>query len=98
VTAALASVRAAENRYLILRDLAAPAARRAVDAARAGYATGGADVLAWLDAARSSLDVAVELANARADLDRALADLDFAAGEHLPRAPLAASKEQSHEP
>jgi outer membrane protein TolC len=93
---ALASLRAAERRYVILRDVAAPASRRALDAARAGYASGGADILAWLDAARSSLDVDVELANARADLDRALADLDWAAGEHLPRVSLPTSKEQSH--
>jgi outer membrane protein TolC len=98
VASALASVRAAERRYLILQDVAGPASRRALDAARAGYATGGVDVLAWLDAARSSLDVAVELVNARGDLDRALADADFAAGGRLPRAPLAAPKEQSHEP
>jgi outer membrane protein TolC len=94
---ALASVRAAARQYLILRDVALPAARRALDVAQAAYASGGADVLAWLDAERSSLDVSIELATAQANLARALADLDWAAGEHLPRAPLTSLEEVHHE-
>jgi outer membrane protein TolC len=93
---ALAAVRAAERRYLRLQDSALPAAQRAVDATRAGYAAGGADILMWLDASRMALDVELDLAMARGDLDRALADLDFAAGGHVARAPLSASKETSH--
>ncbi|MFT3765450.1 MAG: TolC family protein [Minicystis sp.] len=95
---ALAAVRSAERRYLVLRDTAAPAAHRAVDAARAGYAAGGTDILMWLDAARAALEIDVDLATARGDLDRALADLDWAAGAHLPRTPLPASKDQRHAP
>jgi len=98
VTMALAQVRAAERQYLLLRDVARPAARRAFEAAQAGYATSGTDILMWLDVERSSLDVDIELATARADLDRALADLDGAGGEHLPRTPLPAGKELNHEP
>ena len=94
---ALAAVRAAERRYLVLTRLAVPAARRALDATRAGYAAGGADILAWIDAARSSLDVAMDLVGARAELDRALADLDWAAGGKVPRVPVAQSKEQLHQ-
>jgi cobalt-zinc-cadmium efflux system outer membrane protein len=95
---AIASVRAAERQYVLLRDTVAPAAQRALDVTGAGYATGGADILAWLDAARTSLDVAVELASARATLDRALSDLDRAAGEHVPRVPLSTSKEHHDGP
>lgn len=95
---ALAAVRAAEQRYLILRDSAGPAARRAIDAARAGYAAGGADVLMWLDSARMAREVELDLAMAHGDLDRALADLDWTAGGHVPRAPLSSSKEPRHAP
>jgi outer membrane protein TolC len=95
---ALAAVRSAERRYLLLRDTAIPAARRAVDATRAGYAAGGADLLMWLDASRTALDNDVDLAMARGDLDRALADLDFTAGGHVPRAPLSAPKDHDHAP
>lgn len=98
VATALAAVHARERVYLLLRDLAAPAARRAVDAAGAAYATRGADLLAWLDAARGSLDVAMELSTARAEIARSLADLDAAAGEHLPRTPLSSLQESNHAP
>jgi outer membrane protein TolC len=94
---ALSAVRAAERRYLVLRDTAAPTAQRAVDVTRAGYTAGGADILMWLDAARMALDVDLDLAMARGDLDRALADLDWTAGGHVPRAPLAAAKDHSHD-
>jgi len=95
---ALAAVRAAERRYVALRDGAAPAARRALDAARAGYAAGGTDLLMWLDTARMALDVDMDVAMAHGDLDRALADLDWAAGGRVPRAPIPAAKEPDHAP
>lgn len=91
---AFAAVRAAERRYLALRDSVVPAAHRALDAARAGYAVGGTDLLMWLDAARAAREIEVELSTARGDLDKALADLDWAAGGHLPRVALSAAKEQ----
>jgi outer membrane protein TolC len=94
---ALAAVRAAERRHVVLARRALPAARRALDASRAGYATKGTDILAWLDAARASLDVAMDLVGARGDLDRALADLDWAVGGKAPRVPVSASKEQLHD-
>ncbi len=98
VSASLAAVRAAEHLVLVLHDRVKPAAQRALEAAQAGYAAGGSDLLAWLDAERSSLDVDTELAGARGDLGRALADLDWAAGEHVPRAPLSAERESTHAP
>jgi outer membrane protein TolC len=93
---ALASVRAAERRYLALRDGAAPAAHRALEAARAGYAGGGTDILMWLDTARMAREVDVDLAMAHGDLDRALADLDWTTGAHLPRTALPTAKEVDH--
>lgn len=95
-SAALAAVRSAERRYLVLRDVAAPAAHRAVDAARAGYAARGTDLLMWLDAARAAREIDVDLAAAHGDLDRALADLDGAVGAHLPRVALPSPKEPRH--
>ncbi len=89
---ALAAVRAAERRYLILTGSATPAAQRAVDATRAGYAAGGTSILMWLEATRMALDVDIDLATARGDLERALADLDWSTGGRVPRIPLSASK------
>jgi outer membrane protein TolC len=92
----LASVRAAERRYLTLRDGAAPAAHRALEAARAGYAAGGTDILMWLDTARMAREVDLDLAMAHGDLDRALADLDWTTGAHVPRTALPSTKEPDH--
>ena len=88
-TMALAAVRGAEARIVALAKVAQPAAHRAVETAATGYATGSADLMTWLDGERMALDVELELAMARADLERALADLDGAVGEHVRRVPLA---------
>jgi outer membrane protein TolC len=93
---ALASVRAAERRFLTLRDGATLAAHRALEAARAGYAAGGTDILMWLDTARMAREVDLDLAMAHGDLDRALADLDWTTGAHLPRTSLPSAKEPDH--
>jgi outer membrane protein TolC len=90
---ALAEARSAERRMLLLRDVARPAAERALEAAEAGYATRGTDVLMFIDALRSSLAVDMDLVDARADLDRALADLDGATASRVARKPLPAPTE-----
>lgn len=82
------AVSRAEQQYLLLGEKALPAGLRAEKAAEAGYSAGKSDAIAWLLAARAVVDVQMELVTARASLDRALADLDFAAGEKLPREPL----------
>src|SRR5262249_14937201 len=87
VAAAHASVRAMTRRIGLLRNKVQPAAQRALDAARVAYATGPFDIFSLLEAERSLLDVEVEIATTRTDLLRRLADLDFAAGQRLPRAP-----------
>lgn len=87
---ALAAVRAAARRYVALTTLAAPAARRAELAAKAGYEAGGSDILMWLDSARMVLEIELDRSMARADLDRALADLDWTLGARAPRSPIPA--------
>ncbi|MCC6522224.1 MAG: TolC family protein [Polyangiaceae bacterium] len=88
IDALVAAVRANAGRLALLRDRALPAARRAVAAAEAGYATGGSDVLMWLDAVRAEVDVTVDISMVRAELERALADVDWTVGAHVARAPL----------
>lgn len=78
----------AEQKYELLGERALPASLRGREAAEASYTTGKSDALAWLLAARAVVDIRLELVTARASLDRALADLDFAAGGRLPREPL----------
>ncbi|MBI4700898.1 MAG: TolC family protein [Deltaproteobacteria bacterium] len=85
VARAFAALGGAERRWLLLGDLARPAARRAIETSEAGYAAGGSDLLGWLDAVRSALEVELDLAMARADLERALVDLDWAAGAPVAR-------------
>lgn len=79
----------AEQGYVLLGEKALPASLRAREAAEAGYVSGKSDALAWLLAARAVASVQLDIVMARASLDRALADLDFAAGGRLPREPLA---------
>ena len=85
VDRALAAVRANANRLRVLLHTARPAALRAIDAAVAGYVGGGSNILMWLDALKSELDVTLDIAMVRAELDRALADLDWTVGERVPR-------------
>jgi outer membrane protein, heavy metal efflux system len=87
---ALSAVRAAEARWLALHDAALPGARRALDALRAAYATGGSDVLSLLEGERSTLEISLELASARGDLERALIELDAWVGARVPRVALGA--------
>lgn len=85
VSEALARLVALEREWRVLRNEEAPAAERAVDAVRAAYVSGRSDLLAWIDAARAVLDVRTEEADVSADLSRAMAALEWAVGEGLPR-------------
>lgn len=75
----------AARRYAVLEARTYPATARAIEAARAAYVGGPGDALAWLDALRVRLEVALARIEARAELDRALATLDRAAGTTVPR-------------
>lgn len=80
VATALATLEAVERRLAILRDVARPAARRAIDMAEAGYQAGGVDLLRVLAAAEGAVAVELDLVLAEGELERALAHLDRAVG------------------
>jgi outer membrane protein TolC len=88
VGTAAATSRAATERLRVLRDGAVPAAKRALDVTFATYAAGRGDLLGVLRAQQAVVDTDVDIVMARASLDHALADLDWAAGTLLPRVPL----------
>ncbi|HEU4412720.1 MAG TPA: TolC family protein [Polyangiaceae bacterium] len=85
---AYARARSAARQLALLEARVRPASDRAVEAARAAYVGGPGDALPWLDALRLRLDVTKTLVEARGELDRALADLDRAAGAPVPRGAL----------
>ncbi len=76
---------AAESRYLALRDSTLPASLRAADAASSGYESGRTDVLMLLSARRAVVDVQSAMLEARAAIQHALVDLDWAAGGRVGR-------------
>jgi outer membrane protein TolC len=83
-----ATARAAAERLRVLRDSALPAAKRALDVTFATYAAGRGDLLGVLRAQQAVVDTDIDIVMARASLDHALADLDWAVGTLLPRTPL----------
>lgn len=89
VGTALASAHAATERLRALRDTALPAARRARETTLATYPSGRGDLLGLLRAQRAVVDTEMDIVMARATLDHALADLDWAVGTIVPRSPLA---------
>jgi outer membrane protein TolC len=80
-----ARIDAALRQLAILDTVVVPATQRAIEATRAGYATGGSDVVGWLDAMRARLDTSLARVLVRAELARAVVDLERAAGTELPR-------------
>jgi outer membrane protein TolC len=79
-----ASARSAAYRIQILRDRALPATQRSFDVARAGFESGRADLMTVLDARRAVVEVERGIAAARADLDRAITELEAAVGAEIP--------------
>jgi outer membrane protein TolC len=90
VVTAEATTRTSAVRLQVLRDRALPASRRSFDVARAGFESGRIDLTAVLDARRAVYEVEREAITARADLERALTDLDAAVGAEVPLRPLGA--------
>ena len=84
VVTAEASARGAAHRVQILRDRALPASQRSFDVARAGFESGRADLMTVLDARRAVVEVERGIAVARADLDRAITELEAAVGAEIP--------------
>lgn len=91
VGTAFATAGAAAERLRALRDRALPAAKRALEVTLATYPSGRGDLLGLLRAQRAVVDTAMDIVMARAVLDHALADLDWAVGTIVPRTPLRAN-------
>jgi outer membrane protein TolC len=89
VGTAAASVRSATERLRVLKSVALPAARRVLDVALASYQGGGGGMLGVLRAQQAVVDIEIDIVMARAQLDHALSDLDWAVGMPLPRTSLA---------
>lgn len=85
VTEAHARLRASEAELLVVRTQGLPAARRSRDALLAAYTTGSANLLEWVDAARSVLDLEIEEVELHGELARGVASLERAIGTTLPR-------------
>lgn len=88
VTTALARVRGLEDELGVLRRESRRATERSIEAAHDAYVTGGGDLLMWIDAARMRLDLAMDEADLVADLQRAVAELEWSVGTALPRVAL----------
>ena len=88
VAEALAAAQSAARRWQTLRGAALPASERAREVALSGYEVGRADLLAMLAAEGAYVEITLELIDAKAALDHALAELERASGAPLPRTPL----------
>jgi outer membrane protein TolC len=88
VGTAAATAHAAAERLRVLRSEAQPAAKRALDVTFATYGAGRGDLLRVLRAEQAVVDTDVDVVAARATLEHALADLDWAVGAPLRRTPL----------
>lgn len=85
VSAALATVQAAAERWQALTREARPAGMRAREVALSGYETGRSDLLSLMAAQAVHVEIAMDLIEAKSTLDHALVDLDRAAGARVPR-------------
>lgn len=92
ITEELARLRSAEGQLLVVDDQALPAARRAIDALGAQYATGSVSLLEWVDAARAVLALELERVALGAELAHAVAALERAVGAPLPRVPFSSEE------
>jgi len=88
VTEAHARLTAFEEQLRVVRLQGLPAARRSMDALRAAFSTGNANLLEWVDIARSFLDLELEVVELHGDLARSIAGLERAVGTALPRTPI----------
>jgi cobalt-zinc-cadmium efflux system outer membrane protein len=80
-----AVLRAAEQQLITVHQQGVPAAHRSIEGVQAGYATGRATLLEWIDASRSLLDLEMEEAELAAAMALAIAALEQAVGADLPR-------------
>ncbi len=90
VATAFGAVKTAEAKLLVLSGRQLPAAREALDATLAAYRSGRGGLLDLLRAERQIVDVESAIIDARAALEHALVDLDWAVGTRVGRTPVAA--------
>ncbi len=88
IAEALASAQTAARRWQALTATALPASARARAVALSGYEVGRADLVAMLSTEATHVEIAIEIIDAKANLDHALADLERAAGAPVERVPL----------
>ena len=88
VASAVGAVKTAEAKLLVLVGRQLPAARDALDATFAGYRAGKGTLVELLRAERGVIDAEAAVIEARATLEHALVDLDWAVGTRVDRAPL----------
>ncbi len=96
VAEALAATQTAARRWQTLRGAALPASVRAREVALSGYEVGRADMLGMLAAEGAYVEISLEIIDARAALDHALAELERASGDTLPRTPLLPTDPHAH--
>jgi outer membrane protein TolC len=80
-----AAVQVATRRLEVLRERALPAANRAWQAAAAGYESGRTEVLMLLMARTSIVEIEVDVVEAKAMLEQALVQLEWAVGRPVKR-------------
>ncbi|HEY0137218.1 MAG TPA: TolC family protein, partial [Nannocystis sp.] len=86
----------AARRWQTLRGAALPASVRAREVALSGYEVGRADMLGMLAAEGAYVEISLEIIDAKAALDHALAELERAGGDALPRTPLLPTDPHTH--
>jgi outer membrane protein TolC len=96
VATMVGTAREQEQRYGVLSARALPAMRRALEAAQAGYASNRVPLTSVLGTERAVVDIELEVILARAALEHALVDLDWASGGRLPRQPISRAQGDSH--
>jgi outer membrane protein TolC len=84
VAAAWQRARGARRQLSLIDDRLLPAATRAAQVSRAGFAAGQAELSALVEATHEARDAALAHVRARAALDRALIELERAVGGRLP--------------
>ena len=82
---AMANARSSAQRLTVLKARALPATQRAYEAAWSGFESGRRDVTLALQAERAVVDTNEQIVMAHAALDHAMADLEAAVGESIPR-------------
>lgn len=85
VASSISAVESALERLKVLERETLPASRRNMEFSLTGYETGGTTLVTLLTAQRDVVDVELEIVMAKATLEHALTELDFAAGVELPR-------------